>query len=69
MKIINGIAAVLSLVLALYTLFTAKKDAELVFSLALVILGIMFFCFVIIEEKTEEIHKLQIKLLQQKGIL
>ena len=69
MKTINSIAAVLSMVLAVYVAFTAKKDAELVFSLVLVVTGVLFFCFIIIEEKTDEIHRLQIKLLEEKGIL
>lgn len=68
MKTINGIAAVISMILAVYTLFTAKTDADLIFSLVLVVTGVLFFCFIIIEEKTDENQKLRIKLLQKEGI-
>ena len=68
MKKINGVMAVLSMILAVYTVFTGKSNADLIFSLVLVVTGVLFFCFIIIEEKTDENQKLRIKLLEKEGI-
>ena len=67
MKIVNGIISVLLGVLALYLMFTAKSNLDLTCMFIVLMGAIVFMCFMIIEEQKEEIHRLKMNQLREKG--
>ena len=67
MKIVNGIISVLLGVLALYLMATAKTNQDLTYMFIVLMGSIVFVCFMIIEEQKEEIDRLKINQLRDKG--
>ena len=59
MKIINGIlSTVLSAVVA-YLFFTAETDIDLGIGFMALLMGIIFLCFMMLEESKEEVERLR----------
>lgn len=64
MKIVNGIISVLLGVLSMYVMFfKATSDVELGIGFGILLMAIIFMCFMIMEEQKEEIEMLRRKLL------
>lgn len=60
MKIANGIISVLLGVLALYLMFiNAKTDQDFIVGFGVMMTSMIFFLFMIIEERNEEIKRLK----------
>jgi heme/copper-type cytochrome/quinol oxidase subunit 4 len=60
MKILNGIISVLLGVLSLYLMFlTPQTDQDIVLGFMVLLISIIFMCFMIMGEQTEEIEKLR----------
>ena len=59
MKVINGIISVLLGVLALYLMITAKSNLDLTYMFVVLLMSIIFMCFMIIEEQKEEVERLR----------
>jgi len=67
MKIVNGIVSVLLGVLALYLMFTSQSNQDLIYMFIILMGSIVFMCFMIMEEQKEEIHRLKMNQLREKG--
>jgi hypothetical protein len=64
MKIVNGFISVLLGVLSMYVMFfKAKSDVEIGIGFGLLLLAVIFLCFMMLEEQKEEIEMLRHKLL------
>jgi len=59
MKIVNGIISVLLGVLALYLMFIAKSNLDLTCMFIVLMMSIVFMCFMIIEEQKQEIERMR----------
>jgi uncharacterized membrane protein (GlpM family) len=60
MKILNGIISVLLGVLSLYLMFVkAQTDQDIVLGFIVLLISVIFMCFMIMGEQTEEIEKLR----------
>lgn len=69
MKVVNGIISVLLGIGSLYMMFKAKTDAEFGIGFGILLMSIIFMCFMIIEEQKEEVERLRYQILKSKGIL
>jgi len=65
MKIVNGIISVLLGVLALYLMFTSKTNLDLTYMFIVLMMSIVFMCFMIIEEQKDEVERLRQKIWKQ----
>jgi uncharacterized membrane protein (GlpM family) len=60
MKILNGIISVLLGVLSLYLMFVkAQTDQDIILGFIVLLTSVIFMCFMIMGEQTEEIEKLR----------
>jgi uncharacterized membrane protein (GlpM family) len=60
MKILNGIISVLLGVLSLYLMFlTPQTDQDIVLGFMVLLISIIFMCFMIIGEQKDEIEELR----------
>jgi uncharacterized membrane protein HdeD (DUF308 family) len=59
MKIVNGIISVLLGILALYLMITAKSNLDLTYMFIVLMMSIVFMCFMIIEEQKQEIERMR----------
>jgi heme/copper-type cytochrome/quinol oxidase subunit 4 len=69
MKLINGIISVLLGLGALYLMFIkAETDIEFVVGFGVMLMSIVFMCFMLLEERNEEISKLRQIIMRMKDI-
>jgi high-affinity Fe2+/Pb2+ permease len=59
MKIVNGIISVLLGILALYLMIIAKSNLDLTYMFIILMMSIVFMCFMIIEEQKDEVDRLR----------
>ena len=59
MKIVNGIISVLLGLGTLYLMFTAKTNQDIIFMFIVLLMSIIFLCFMIIEEQKDEINNIK----------
>jgi hypothetical protein len=60
MKMLNGIVSVLLGLLSLYMMFVhAKTDVELGVGFGVLLMAIIFMCFMLLEEQKEEVERLR----------
>ena len=60
MKIVNGIISVLLGLLSLYLMFVkAKTDVEMGVGFGVLLMAIIFMCFMLLEEQKEEVERLR----------
>ena len=60
MTILNGIISVLLGVLSLYLMFvTSQTDQDIILGFIVLLTSVIFMCFMIMGEQTEEIEKLR----------
>ena len=68
MKSINGIISILLGLGALYALVTSSTANEFIVGLGLLLMSIIFLCFMLIEELKEEASRLRRTAIKTKGI-
>jgi ribose/xylose/arabinose/galactoside ABC-type transport system permease subunit len=60
MKIVNGIISVVLGLLSLYMMFVkAKNDIDLGIGFGILLMAIIFMCFMLLEEQKEEVERLR----------
>ena len=60
MKMLNGIISVLLGLLSLYMMFVkAKNDIDLGIGFGILLMAIIFMCFMLLEEQKEEVERLR----------
>jgi len=60
MKMLNGIVSVLLGLLSLYMMFIhAKTDVEFGVGFGVLLMAIIFMCFMLLEEQKEEVERLR----------
>jgi uncharacterized membrane protein HdeD (DUF308 family) len=59
MKIINGILSTVLGAIAAYLFFTAETDIDLGIGFMALLMGIIFLCFMMLEENKEEVERLR----------
>ena len=70
MKVLNGIISVLLGIGSLYMMFIkAQTDQDFILGFVLLLMSIIFMCFMIMGEQKEEIEQLRYTVLKQKGII
>jgi len=68
MKVLNGIISVLLGILSLYIMFIkAKSDVELGVGFGVLLMSIIFMCFMLLEESKEEVERLRQIIMRSKG--
>jgi len=69
MKVLNGIISVLLGLTSLYIMFIkAKSDVEIGVGFGVLLMSIIFMCFMIMEEQKSEIERLRVKLWEMNKI-
>ena len=69
MKIVNGILSVLLALTSVYLMFiNAKTDLDFVCGFTVLVASMLFMCFMMMNEKDEEIERLKSHILRSKGI-
>ena len=70
MKVLNGIISVLLGIGSLYMMFIkAQNDVEFGIGFGILLMSIIFMCFMLLEERKEEVERLRYQILKSKGIL
>ena len=70
MKVLNGIISVLLGIGSLYMMFIkAQNDVEFGIGFGILLMAIIFMCFMIMGEQKEEVERLRYQILKSKGIL
>ena len=69
MKLFNGIISVLLGLTSLYLMFiNAKTDMEFIAGFGVMLMSIIFICFMLLEERKDEIEKLRQIIIKMKDI-
>jgi heme/copper-type cytochrome/quinol oxidase subunit 4 len=70
MKLLNGIISVLLGLAALYLMFIkAKTDQDIILGFGVLLMSIIFMCFMLLEERKDEVEELRHQILRMKGIM
>jgi hypothetical protein len=70
MKIFNGIISVLLGLVSLYLMFVkSQTDQDLILGFMVLLMSIIFMCFMIMGEQKEDIEKLRHTLLRANNVL
>jgi heme/copper-type cytochrome/quinol oxidase subunit 4 len=70
MKLLNGIISVLLGLAALYLMFIkAETDQDMIFGFGVLLMSIIFMCFMLLEERKDEVEELRHQILRMKGIM
>jgi heme/copper-type cytochrome/quinol oxidase subunit 4 len=70
MKILNGSISVLLGLLALYLMFiSAKTDQDIILGFMVLLMSIIFLCFMMMEEQKNEVERLRHIILKMKNII
>ena len=70
MKMLNGIISVLLGLGSLYLMFVkAQTDQDLILGFMVLLMSIIFMCFMLMEEQKGEVERLRIQILKMKGIM
>jgi heme/copper-type cytochrome/quinol oxidase subunit 4 len=68
MKMLNGIISVLLGLTALYLMFiNSKTDQDIILGFGVLLMSIIFMCFMLLEERKEEVEQLQHTIMKMKG--
>ena len=68
MKLVNGIISVLLGIGSLYMMFVkAKTNVEFGIGFGILLMAIIFMCFMLIEEQKDEVERLRHYILKSKG--
>lgn len=70
MKAFNGIISVLLGLTSLYLMFIkAKTNMEFVGGFGVMLMSIIFMCFMLLEERKDEVEQLRHTIMKMKGII
>jgi hypothetical protein len=70
MKLFHGIVSVLLGLTALYLMFIrAKTDVDFVMGFMVLLMSIIFMCFMIMGEQKDDIERLRQVIMKSKGII
>jgi heme/copper-type cytochrome/quinol oxidase subunit 4 len=70
MKSLNGIISVLLGLVALYLMFIkAETDQDIILGFGVLLMSIIFMCFMLLEERKDEVEELRHQILRMKGIM
>lgn len=70
MKSLNGIISVLLGLAALYLMFIkAETDQDIILGFGVLLMSIIFMCFMLLEERKDEVEELRHQILRMKGIM
>lgn len=70
MKVFNGIISVLLGVAALYLMFIkAETDQDFILGFGVLLMSIIFMCFMLLEERKDEVEQLRHTIMKMKGII
>jgi heme/copper-type cytochrome/quinol oxidase subunit 4 len=70
MKLLNGIISVLLGLAALYLMFIkAETDQDIILGFGVLLMSIIFMCFMLLEERKDEVEELRHQILRMKGIM
>jgi len=70
MKILNGIISVLLGFISLYLMFfKAQTDQDFIMGFVVLLMSIIFMCFMIMGEQKDEVEKLRQIILRQRNII
>lgn len=70
MKMLNGIISVLLGLGSLYLMFVkAQTDQDLILGFMVLLMSIIFMCFMLMEEQKGEVERLRIQIMKMKGIM
>ena len=66
MKIINGILSSILGFVAMYLFLTAKTDIDFGIGFVAMLMGVIFLCFMMLEESKEEVERLRQVILKSQ---
>lgn len=66
MKIINGVISTILSIVSGYLMFTSKTDIDLGIGFILLLMAMLFLCFMMLEESKEEVERLRQIILKSK---
>jgi hypothetical protein len=70
MKMLNGIISVLLGLGSLYLMFVkAQTDQDFILGFMVLLMSIIFMCFMLMEEQKGEVERLRIQIMKMKGIM
>ena len=70
MKMLNGIISVLLGLGSLYLMFVkAQTDQDFILGFMVLLMSMLFMCFMLMEEQKGEVERLRIQILKMKGIM
>lgn len=70
MKLVNGIISMILGIGSLYMMFIkAQTDQDFILGFGLLLMAIIFMCFMLLEEQKEEVERLRHTILRMKGII
>lgn len=70
MKTLNGIISVLLGLASMYLMFfKAQTDQDIIYGFGVLLMSIIFMCFMLLEERKEEIERLRHIIMKSKGMI
>lgn len=70
MKTFNGIISVLLGFISLYLMFfKAQNDQDIILGFGVLLMSIIFMCFMLLEERKEEVERLRQIIMKSKGMI
>ena len=70
MKLFHGIVSVLLGIAALYLMFIkAETDQDFILGFGVLLMSIIFMCFMLLEERKDEVEQLRHTIMKMKGII
>ena len=70
MKVFHGVISVLLGVAALYLMFIkAETDQDFILGFGVLLMSIIFMCFMLLEERKDEVEQLRHTIMKMKGII
>lgn len=70
METFNGIISVLLGFISLYLMFfKAQNDLDIISGFVVLLTSVIFMCFMLLEERKEEVEKLRQIIMREKGMI
>jgi len=70
MKLFHGIVSVLLGMVALYLMFIkAETDQDFILGFGVLLMSIIFMCFMLLEERKDEVEQLRHTIMKMKGMI
>jgi hypothetical protein len=70
MKTLNGIISVLLGLASLYLMFfKAQNDQDIIYGFGVLLMAMLFMCFMLLEERKEEVERLRHIIMKSKGMI